>query len=83
MAVTDARALAKTAGAAQRAYGPVTQLVHAAEDATLPVNIRRQANAVIEELDLLRHLIREATLQNVIEPSVAAPVKPRRLKSAR
>jgi hypothetical protein len=74
----DARALAKTCGAAQRAYLPVVQLVHAAQHKALPLKIRRQANAVIEELDLLRHFLREATLQGVIEPPTTARSKRRK-----
>lgn len=60
----DARALAKASGAAQRAYGPVADLVRIAED--LPLHLRRQAVAIVEELDLFRHFLREATLDRVI-----------------
>lgn len=71
----DARALAKASGAAQRAYGPVAQLVRATDD--LPLTIRRQAVAVIEELDLLRHYLREATLERVIARNETAAEAPR------
>ena len=60
----NARDLAHAAGATARASDPVNALPRAV--ATLPLNIRRQANAVVEELDLLRFLLREAALERAI-----------------
>jgi hypothetical protein len=61
--------LAKIAGAAQRAYPGVMELyrVTMANDA-LPIEIRRNAVAVIEAMDLLRFHIREATLDVIVKP---------------
>lgn len=61
------RVLAKACGAAQRTYAEAAKLVTLT--AQLPGEIRRQGNAVIEELDLLRFRLREATLGAVIQPA--------------
>lgn len=72
----DARALAKASGAASRAYPLVAQLVAACD--SLPLTIRRQAVSTIEELDLLRHYLREATLEGVIGRNEAANIQTKR-----
>lgn len=79
MTTTD-RALAKLAGAAQRAYQPCADIYRVtSQDETLPVEIRRDAVAVIEALDLLRFHIREATLGVVVRgPSTAKRAKGRK-----
>ena len=61
-----ARALAKAAGAAQRAAPHLAPLLGVLDQ--LPIKIARQAVRAIEELDLLRHLLREEVLQNVVAP---------------
>jgi hypothetical protein len=66
MAHTEARSLAKLAGAAQRAYPAVADLYRMHTDDALPIEIRRGIVAVIEALDLLRFHIREATLGNIV-----------------
>jgi hypothetical protein len=63
--MTDARALAKAAGAASRLAPQVSALARLAADCGL--GIARQANAVLEELDLLRHYLREALLAGAID----------------
>jgi hypothetical protein len=65
--MTDARALAKAAGAAQRLAAPLAALARLTEP--LPLTIQVQANAVLEELDLLRHYLREALLADAIHRS--------------
>jgi hypothetical protein len=69
--MTDARALARAAGAAQRAYGPVTLMV--AASAVCGGTIALHGTAVIEALDLLRFYIREETLRGIIEPPMKWP----------
>jgi hypothetical protein len=71
----DARALAKLAGAAQRAYPGVAGLYRMHTDESLPIELRRGIVAVIEALDLLRFHIREATLNDVIRGPRRVPVK--------
>jgi hypothetical protein len=68
------RALAKTAGAAQRIAEGIGHLARLAGD--LPQPLAVQANAVVEEYDLLRFMLREATLHSVIDasPPTAADV---------
>ncbi|HYM25271.1 MAG TPA: hypothetical protein VEU08_18770, partial [Vicinamibacterales bacterium] len=68
---SEARTLAKAAGAAQRLAGPASALARLAEDLSLPIQI--QANAVVEELDLLRFYLREALLAGVIAAQAAPP----------
>ena len=63
MTATD-RALAKAAGAAQRIAVGVGHLARIADD--LAPGLRLQAHAVVEEFDLLRFMLREATLYAVI-----------------
>lgn len=70
------RALAKACGAAQRAYRPVADLARLTD--ALPLKIARQGNAVLEELDLLRFYLHEATLEGVINP-YAAPTAVKRV----
>lgn len=57
------RALAKAAGIAARHRAPPACLM--AIDG-LPMTVRRQVVAVVEENDLLRHYLREVTLARVI-----------------
>ena len=61
----EGRALAKLAGSAQRIAPQVAALAKVAQP--LPIDIRRSVAAVQEELDLLRYLIRHATLQAAID----------------
>ena len=68
---SEARTLAKAAGAAQRLAGPASALARLADDLSLPIAI--QANAVVEELDLLRYYLREALLAGVIAAQAAPP----------
>lgn len=68
--MSDARQLAKACGAAQRAYQPVADMARITS--VLSLHIARQGNVVLEELDLLRFYLREATLCSVIEPPEAA-----------
>jgi hypothetical protein len=70
----DVRTLAKAAGAAQRVSGEVAALVHLTDALGLPIG--RQGRAVMEELDLLRHFIREATLASVIHAAPEQPTAP-------
>lgn len=60
------RALAKAVASATRCAEPITQLVHRGEDEDVPLYLRRQINIVVEEFDLLRHMLREETLMRVI-----------------
>jgi uncharacterized protein (UPF0147 family) len=60
------RALARAVASATRCAEPMAQLAHRGEDPDLPLYLRRQINAVVEEFDLLRHLLREETLLRVI-----------------
>ena len=66
---SNARQLAKACGAATRAYQPVCDLVKLTSE--MPLQIARQGNAVLEELDLLRFYLREATLRGVIDATQA------------
>jgi hypothetical protein len=72
--VSDARTLAKACGAAQRIYHGVALLARITSE--LPEQIAVQGNAVLEELDLLRFLLREETLRGAIgmEVPITAPV---------
>lgn len=65
--MSESRALAKAIGAAGRANEAVQELTKAVHD--MPLEMRRQAMAVQEELDLMRHFLREAMLAIVIERS--------------
>jgi hypothetical protein len=67
--MTTARALAKATGAAQRTSELVNALPKLCEFD--PV-VLRQAWAVVEELDLLRFRLRDATLRSVIGPPLPA-----------
>lgn len=58
------RALAKVTGAAVRASDELASVRGVAQ--ALPLPIRIQLNNAIEELDLLRHRLHEATLMRVI-----------------
>ncbi len=58
------RALAKVTGAAVRTTDELTSVRSVAQ--ALPQPIRIQLNNAIEELDLLRHYLHEATLLRVI-----------------
>jgi hypothetical protein len=73
--MTPERALAKAAGAAQRAAPSVAGLL--ALTPSLPLPIARQAVRVIEDLDLLRHYLREETLRHVVEPARKRTAKAR------
>jgi hypothetical protein len=68
---TEPRQLAKACGAAQRIYHGVTLLARITSE--LPGQIAVQGNAVLEELDLLRFLLREETLRGAIGMEV--PIK--------
>ena len=66
MALTnEARALAKVCGAAQRAYPLLVEVARLCAHITPQIAIA--GNAVLEEIDLLRHFLREQTLRGVIE----------------
>ena len=69
--MTDARTLAKATAAATRAAPLVSAMARLTEG--LGLTIERQANAVLEELDLLRHFLREALLAGVIAGQAAPP----------
>jgi hypothetical protein len=69
--MTDARTLAKATAAATRAAPLVSAMARLTEG--LGLTIERQANAVLEELDLLRHFLREALLDRVIAGQAAPP----------
>jgi hypothetical protein len=74
-AVIERRALAKAAGLASRLSGDVHALV--ACTSLLSLTIARQGVAVMEELDLLRFHLREATLRAAIgEPVEMVETKP-------
>jgi hypothetical protein len=77
---SDAIALAKACGAAQRVYLPTVALVHLTDQ--LPGEIRRTGIAVIEQLDLLRFFLREAQLKRVIDPPPAPKPRKRRKRVA-
>jgi len=62
--VAERRALAKAVGITSRLSDDVRTLV--AQTALLSLTIARQGNAVVEELDLLRFHLREATLRAAI-----------------
>lgn len=66
-AIDPNRALAKAAGAAQRAYAPAVQLMAATQ--LVGGTIAAHGVAVVEALDLLRFYLREMTLRNIIEPA--------------
>ena len=70
----EARALAKLAGAAQRAYPGVADLYRMHTDEALSIELRRGIVAVVEALDLLRFHIREATLNDIIRPPQRVPI---------
>jgi hypothetical protein len=70
--VTDARALARTMAQAARLTQPVNAMVRSSEG--LGLTIERQAVAVIEELDLLRHFLHIALLDAAI--GRAGPLPP-------
>jgi hypothetical protein len=74
---TEPRQLAKACGAAQRVYQGVALLARITSE--LPNQIAVQGNAVLEELDLLRFLLREETLRGAIgmEVPITAPVQTR------
>jgi len=63
-AIIERRALAKAAGLASRLSGDVHKLM--ACTSLLSLTIARQGVAVMEELDLLRFHLREATLRAAI-----------------
>ena len=67
------RALAKASGRAARIAPDVAALVDDVSE--LPIDVQRQAVAVQEELDLLRHCLRLATLQQAIDGPRAAVAK--------
>jgi hypothetical protein len=71
--MTEARTIAKAAGAAMRLTDPVHALVNLTRE--LPLPVQRQAVAVLEELDLLRHLLREVTLEGVVD-GASGPLHP-------
>jgi hypothetical protein len=74
--MNEPRALALMAGAAQRLADGMSTLQRLAETGDAELMICRQAIAVVEEYDLLRFYLREATLRGVIEPparTVAVP----------
>jgi hypothetical protein len=66
----EARALARLTKEAARAG---RDLAHMRDDAeVLPIEIRRQLNCAIEEIDLLSHYLHEETLMRVVRKSDAA-----------
>jgi hypothetical protein len=65
-----ARALAKLAKEAARAGRDLARLRDDAE--VLPMEIRRQLNNAIEEIDLLSYRLHEETLMRVVRKSDAA-----------
>jgi hypothetical protein len=75
---SEAVTLAKLAGAAQRAYAPATDVYRIGQDASLPIEIRRDVVAVIEAPDLLRFHIREQTLAGVVSGERPARRAPKR-----
>jgi hypothetical protein len=68
-AIIERRALAKATGLASRLAADVHTLV--AQTSLLSLTIARQGVAVMEELDLLRFHLREATLRAAIGGPVA------------
>jgi hypothetical protein len=78
---SEGRTLGLTCGMAQRVYADVAKLAKLAGE--LGPAIALQGNAVLEELDLLRFLLREATLQAVIAPAgTLTPDRPQAPRSA-
>jgi hypothetical protein len=69
--MNEPRALAKMAATAQRLAEGMSALQRIATDGGVEPVLARQTIAVVEEYDLLRFRLREATLRGVIEPAPA------------
>jgi hypothetical protein len=69
--MNEPRALAKLAAAAQRCAESMSAMQRIATDGRVELAVARQTIAMVEEYDLLRFRLREATLRGVIEPAPA------------
>jgi hypothetical protein len=74
--MNEPRALAKLAAAAQRIAEGMSAMQRIAEQGGVELAVARQTIAMVEEYDLLRFRLREATLRGVIEPApVSLPAR--------
>jgi hypothetical protein len=68
----EPRTLARMAATTQRIAEGISVLQRLATDGGVETVLARQTIALVEEFDLLRFRLREATLRGVIEPAAAA-----------
>jgi hypothetical protein len=71
--MSESRTLAKLAATAQRMAEGMNALQHTVNNGPCSGTVARQAIAVVEEFDLLRFHIREATLRRAILPAEPEP----------